>query len=206
MNKREALVSMNRLFFKKIIFVFLLVLCATEGEAKFFLQADEEGLLSAQIENVHLSEIRRFFEERYNIQFSGQEFIFQTKLTVSFEKLRIEQALKRILTRKNYAINFNTEGEVIAVTVLPGIGKKPELTMGANTTANSKHPESWAQSQEIMKEEEVVADEITIFKPVKELSMGMPVTIEQKEFGVQVVKNDPLFKVEVNSPPSKKER
>jgi len=202
---------MNHQLFKGIIFFFLLISLASRGEANYILRADEEGLLSAQIENVHLSELLRFFEENYDIQFSGQVFSFQTTVTVSFEKLRMEQALKRIFARKNYAISYNKEGEVIAVTVLPGIGDAPELakgvnivTRGVNAATNTQHQKKWTHPQEMMKEEEVVADEITTFKPVKEVSMDMPVSNEQKEFSVQVVKNNPLFKVKVNSPPSEK--
>jgi hypothetical protein len=179
-------------------------LLTSRAEAKFLLRADEEGLLSAQIENVHLAELRRFFEENYDIQFSGQDFIFQTTVTVSFEKLRMEQALKRILTRKNYAIKYNKEGEVLAVTVLPGTGDNPELAKRVNSATNTLSQKSLAQPQELLKEEELVADEITTFKPVKELSMDMPVSIQQKEFSVQVVRDNPLFKVEINSPPSEK--
>ena len=193
---------MNHQLFKGIILFFLLISLASRGEANYILRADEEGLLSAQIENVHLSELLRFFEENYDIQFSGQVFSFQTTVTVSFEKLRMEQALKRIFARKNYAISYNKEGEVIAVTVLPGIGDELELakgvnipTRGVNAATNTQHRKKWTYPQEIMKEEEVVADEITTFKPVKEVTMDMPVSNEQKEFSVQVVKNNPLFKV-----------
>lgn len=195
---------MNRHLFKGIIFFFLLVSFASRGEAKFLLRADEEGLLSGQIENVPLSELRRFFEESYNIQFSGQDFIFQATVTVSFEKLRMEQALKRILTRKNYAIHYSKEGEVLAVKVLPGTGDMLELAKRMKGATNMQYQKNWAQPQEIVKREEFVADEITTFKSMKQLSMDMPVSIEQKEFRVQVIKDNPLFKVEINRPPSEK--
>jgi len=157
------------------------------------LQTDEEGLLSGRLENVNLAEVRQFFEKNYGIKFLGQDFLFQTNVTVSFEKLNLEQALKRILTRKNCAFKYDRQGALLAVTVLPGIRDTPAPMRNNAVITNHPPQAELAQPGGILKKEDGVADDITTFKPVK---------MEPKE--VQVIKDNPLFEVKINSPPSEK--
>lgn len=188
---------MRRIIFQITMVCFGLVLLCGRGEADALLQVDEEGLLSGRLERVNLTEVRRFFEQSHGIKFYGQDFLFQTNVTVSFEKLTLEQALKRILTRKNYAFKYDNQGALLAVTVLPGSGDTPESIRNNALLSNNPPQAEMASPGGLLKKEDDVADDITTFKPVK---------MEQKEFGVQVVKDNPLFEVKINSPPVEKKQ
>ncbi len=71
------------------------------------------------MQNVPLTKIKSYFEQNYNIRFIGDDNLFHSQLTLSFNKLNLEKALKRIFSRMNVALVFNAKGEVTEVRLMP---------------------------------------------------------------------------------------
>jgi hypothetical protein len=165
-----------------------MLLISAEIEADTLLKQDENGLFHAHLERVQLTELKKFFEKEYGIQFKGEEFLFQTTITISFENLSLEKALKRVLIRKNYAITYNSVGKILEVTLLPGTSDT--LALEKNTAIKSDK-KSFDQLPEPFQETDSVVDDITRFKPVE---------IEQN------TKESSAFKVIINSPPGEEQQ
>lgn len=178
----------NEAMIKIIIFCFIMLLISAKSEADTLLKQDENGLFCAHLKQVELTEVKKIFEKEYGIKFKGEEFLFQTTITISFENLSLEEALKRVLIRKNYAITYNSVGKILDVTLLPGT--RDTLALEKNTTIKSDK-NTFDQLPEPFQKIDSVADDITRFKPVE---------IEQN------TKESSSFKVIINSPPGEEQQ
>lgn len=175
---------------KKLI-NFTIVACILAGSTcagATLIQETGTGKLKAQLNNVPLSDIMNFVEEKYGVNFIGDVSALQTPVTVSFDNLDLENMLKRVLARTNFSFVYNKQGEVIEVRLLTGgsgIVKtekrtsfpidKPvqgggEFSAGIfnadGTTAEGIYPNAYAfnASGEVKQPGQEEQDEITRFK------------------------------------------
>ena len=96
-----------------ILFLFSTVHAANE------INRNQNGAFSAQLSNAKLSELTKSIKESYGIEFKGPEDLFQSAISVSFENLKLEEMVKRILGGKNYVFKYDNQGNLTEVTLLP---------------------------------------------------------------------------------------
>jgi hypothetical protein len=123
----------NKLFL--IFFVVLFSFSTSYGAD--LVQENEKGEFSAHLDNVKLSELTKFIQGKYGIDFKGQDAELQTPITMSFEKLNFEQMLKKILTRINFVFTYNKSGKVTAVTLLQAGNNKIGIVNNQNLGKNT---------------------------------------------------------------------
>ena len=117
----------------KLLLIFFSVLCIfATSQAADLIQENGKGEFSAQLDNVKLSEVTRFIEKKYNIQFKGADTQLETSITLSFEKLNLEQMLKKILSKTNFVFTYNKLGKVTEVTLLQTGDKKTGIASNQN--------------------------------------------------------------------------
>lgn len=73
--------------------------------------------ISAEISEMPLKSVLAHFEGENRIELKGHENLFNEKVSVEFKRLSIENGLKRILDRFNYAILYDGLGKPIKVYV-----------------------------------------------------------------------------------------
>ena len=104
----------------KVFFASLFILMIiSPSQAENLLQADETGKLQASLQGVTLMEVKSFFEKNYSIKFIADDNLLQAQVSIYFENLNLEKALKRIFTNMNVVVVYNIQGEIIEVRLLP---------------------------------------------------------------------------------------
>lgn len=101
----------------------LVLISFTTSQAEYLLEADEDGQLHADIRNITLKDVSSFFDKNYDIKFIGDADQLQTEVTLSFERLSVEKALKKIFSRMNIVLEYDSRGTITEVRVLPA-GRK----------------------------------------------------------------------------------
>lgn len=194
---------MNKLFL--IFFISLFVF--STSQAADLIQENEKGEFSAHLDKVKLSELTKFIEKKHGIRFKGPDTQLQTPITLSFEKLTLEQMLKKILTRINYVFTFDKSGKVTEVALLPTSSNKAGAVSNYNTAKNNPPPMPTAVPQGDNVGPETIsnfpaqnsaADEITSFKIQPN---APPPGMEQGNSKVNGPDEITSFKVIRNAPP-----
>lgn len=90
---------------------------------------NQNGAFSAQLSNVKLTDLTKSLKDNHGIEFKGQEELFQSAISVSFENLKLEEMVKRILGGKNYVFKYDKQGNLTEVTLLP----KSQIDMKARS-------------------------------------------------------------------------
>jgi len=194
----------------KLILIFLstLLFVFSTSQAAELIQENEKGEFSAQLNNVKLSELTTFIQEKYGIEFKGQDAAIQTSITLSFKKLNLEQMLKKILAENNFVFTYNKAGKVTAVTLLQAGNKKP-VAANNQTTVKDKVPQMPAvapqggagtpeQISNFQEEPNSQPDEITSFK----IEPNAPPPGDEQG-NMKMNEPDPItsFKIIPNAPP-----
>lgn len=196
---------MNKLI---LIFLSTLLFVFSTSQAADLIQENEKGELSAQLNNVKLSDLTKFIQEKYGIEFKGQDAAIQTSITLSFKNLNVEQMLKKILAENNFVFTYNKAGKVTAVTLLQAGNKKP-VAASNQTTVKDKGPQMPAEAPQggadmsdkisnFRDEPNAQPDEITSFK----IERNAPPPGDEQGNGKM---NEPdeitSFKIVPNAPP-----
>ncbi len=171
-----------------IIILFSILLAFSNGEADDLLTVNKNFLFNARLDNVNLSEVRMFFEKNYGVTFCGQDSLFQTKITSYFENISLDEALKRVLIRKNYAFVYNSHGELLIVTLFPGINDSALMNNIIKYDENSN------------KKTDDVSDPFLVKDYVDDITRSMPIKIDQnrKNKNDSIINQD--FQVIKNAP------
>jgi type II secretory pathway component GspD/PulD (secretin) len=69
------------------------------------------GLISANLRDAPISNVLEAIEQQAKIQFSMDENLSGEKITVSFQEIPVEHALKRILNSLNYSLIYDQNNE-----------------------------------------------------------------------------------------------
>lgn len=107
---------MAKLFVTVICFILFLL---STGHAANEINRNQNGGFSALLNNAKLSELTKSINESYGIEFKGPDEIFQSAISVTFENLKLEEMVKRILGGKNYVFKYDNQGNLTEVTLLP---------------------------------------------------------------------------------------
>lgn len=168
------------------------------SQAADIIQENEKGELNAHLDKVKLSDVTKFINKKYGIEFKGKDTLFQTPITVSFTNLKLEQMLKKILSQTNYVLAYDGQGNVTEVTL---------LATGTNNAASEKNTNIVKDKQHILatesfsdgsQDENSKVDDITTFKVDRTAS---PPGNEQAKDNTQVPEDITSFKAVPNSPP-----
>ncbi len=119
-----------------ILSAFLLVF--STSQAADLIQENEKGEFSAHLNNVKLVEITQFIQEKYGIEFKGEEKELQNSITLSFKNLDFEQMLKKILTKSNFVFTYNKLGKITKVTLLQTGKTNTNATNNQNIVNNNQ--------------------------------------------------------------------
>lgn len=160
----------------KLILIFLsaLLFVFSTSQAADLIQKNEKDEFSAQLDNVKLSDLTKFIQEKYGIEFKGQDAAIQTSITLSFKKLNVEQMLKKIFAEYNIVFTYNKAGKVTAVTLFQA-GNNKSVAASNQTTVKDKDPQmlpeasqggvdTSEQISDFLEEPNSQPDEITSFK------------------------------------------
>ncbi len=178
------------------------------SRADDIISVDKQGLFSADLQNISLTEVKSYFEQNYEIEFAGDEDLLKTQRTVSFKKLNLEKTLKRIFAKMNIALQYNSKGEVTEVRLVPGGQAVNNISVLNNLMENREQNLQSMQTPDGVQENapmendalpvEKEEDEITSFVVEKNSppgADGLPVDSDSPV-------TDPAFQVVPNSPPS----
>jgi hypothetical protein len=175
----------------------LVLISFTTSQAEFLLEADENGQLHATLRDTTLEEVSSFFTKNYHIKFVGDADQLQTRVTLAFEKLSVEKALKKIFSKMNIAIKFDSRGDITEVRVLP---TGPKTT---NTGLVSNFVDKTAQALALEEDEPDLAD----VQSVDETDLlgaepEPPAADETNQVDQGDLPADDSFEIVPNSPPS----
>ncbi len=115
--------------------LFLLIAFTAANGAENLLETDANGRIQARLQNETLEEVSGFFRQKFNIKFIGEDELFQTRVTVSFDSLSLEKALKKIFAKTNVAFKYDSQGNITEARLLPTskIKYNPALANTLNT-------------------------------------------------------------------------
>ena len=186
---------------KIFLILFVVLFYFSTSQAADLIQENEKGEFSAHLDNIKLSEITKFIQKKYNIEFKGQDPQLQTPITMSFEKLNFEQMVKKVLTRINFVFTYNKEGKVTQVTLLQAGNTKAGEASNQNNVKNdvpqagNVAPDQTANFPDTPNS---APDEITSFKIVPNTPPPGGAVGDSKDNGPDPITS---FKIEPNSPP-----
>jgi hypothetical protein len=129
---------------RKLAKSFVLIACSiflffSTVDAADQIIRNQNGAFSAQLSNAKLTDLTKSIKDNHGIEFKGQEELFQSAISVSFENLKLEEMVKRILGGKNYVFKYDNQGNLTEVTLLP----KSQIDMkarSANPTISARPP------------------------------------------------------------------
>jgi hypothetical protein len=124
---------------KLFLLIFVILFAFSTSQAANLINKNENGTFYAQLNNVKLSELTKSIKDSYGIEFKGQDDLFQTAISVSFENLKLEEMVKRILGGKNYVFTYNNRGILTEVTLLP-TNKNEMKPRSINVVKSEKPP------------------------------------------------------------------
>ncbi len=104
---------------KLFVIICSIFFLSSTGHAANEIQRNQNGGFSASLSNTKLSELTKSITENYGIEFKGQDDLFQSAISVSFENIKLEEMVKRILVGKNFVFKYNNLGNLTEVTLLP---------------------------------------------------------------------------------------
>ncbi len=78
---------------------------------------NDEGLIYAKMNNVSLLKVKEILQDTYKIKLRGDDQIYQSELTMSFDGLSLDRALKRIFHGFNFIVEYNSQGMATEVTI-----------------------------------------------------------------------------------------
>jgi hypothetical protein len=81
----------------------------------------EDDLMSVDIDSIALNTVLEKIKDRSGIRYWGDKEILKEKITISFDKLPVEVGLKRVLTKFNYSLTYDSSGLPSSVLI---IGKR----------------------------------------------------------------------------------
>lgn len=116
--------------------ILLLIAFTAVSEAENILTTDANGRIQARLQNETLEEVSGFFRQNFNIKFIGDDELFQTQVTVAFDNLSLEKALKKIFAKTNVAFKYDNQGKITEARLLPTSKVKYNPAV-ANTFANA---------------------------------------------------------------------
>ncbi len=194
----------------KLIWIFLstLLFVFSTSQAADLIQENEKGEFSAQLNSVKLSDLTKFIEEKYGIEFKSKDAELQNPITLSFKNVNAEQMLKKILAGSNFVFTYNKAGKVTAVTLLQAGHKKP-IASSNQTTIKDKDPQMPTEIPQVgadtseqistfQEEPNSQPDEITSFKIVPN---APPPGDEQGNGKMNEPDEITSFKIIPNAPP-----
>ncbi len=197
---------------KIFIISFIVLAGVTVSNAADLLTVDDAGKLQGNLQNVPLSQIKSFFENKYGIAFLGDDNIFKTQVTLSFSGLPLEKTLKRVFSKVHVAFMYNSKGDIIEVRVFPS-NTNQRGSLIADNFMNKESPLT-AETTEVEDISPIPGDSLP--GEAAQPDQNDPITSFQVEEnspppeeslsneGTEVDQNDEItsFQVEVNSPPS----
>ena len=191
------------MFVKAVLLTLLSTLSFNVCMADIDINTDEGGRLNVKLKGIPLTEIKSVLEQGYGILFKGDDQIYQTQLTLSFQNLSLEKALKRIFSRMSFALVYDSEGKITEVYVLSADGKKINHKITSvqpkNLSTNFKkiYAEKYADKQTLdhLGENNLPADKVKIPPPK---SMVTP----SEETAFKVVRNSPPGRIGAGDPSS----
>jgi len=75
----------------------------------------EKGLLSAELKDVPLKEVFQYVQDASGIWFRGDESLLEQEVSTNFEKMELDEGLRRILFSLNHAMIFDAKGNLAGV-------------------------------------------------------------------------------------------
>lgn len=83
----------------------------------------EDGLISADIKNVSINKILKYIQDHNGLWVRGDATLLNQKVSSNFEKIPLNEGLKRILSAFNHAMIFDANGRLQGVVLIEK-GKK----------------------------------------------------------------------------------
>lgn len=96
---------------KIFLILFVVLFFFSTSQAADLIQENEKGEFSAHLDNIKLSEIIKFIQKKYNVEFKGQDPQPQTPITMSFEKLNFEQMVKKSSHKNQLCFHLQQRGK-----------------------------------------------------------------------------------------------
>ena len=94
----------------------------------------ENGLISAELDSVALNRVLENIKMINGLEYQGDKDILNEKITISFDNLTVEKGLKRILSKFNFTMAFDSNGMPSSVYIF---GKKDYKTGDIRAAGNS---------------------------------------------------------------------
>ena len=177
------------------------LLCAKPCNAEDLIKADAGGRLEANLLDIPLRQLMPFFEENYGIRFSGEDNLFENRISVSFNKLDLEKTLKRIFSKTNAVFEYNKKGIITRVYVLPvSIYQKSSAVANNFITAQDQQAVVTQDQEYPQPESFVQGDQNLDAANLLEVLSDMPPS--DGPIGVDLNDDITSFQIEINSPPS----
>jgi hypothetical protein len=132
--------SGSRKLIRPLLIAVVIFLAVTTGKAEDLLQADTAGRVQANLQHVSLEDVSAYLEQRYAIKFAGNRSLLQTEVTVSFEKLSLDKAIKRIFSKLNVVYKYDNQGKITEINLLPA-GRNTPTPGLANNYINNQPPQ-----------------------------------------------------------------
>ncbi len=129
----------------KLILIFCsILLLASSSRAANEIIRNHNGAFSAHLNNAKLSELTKSITDSYEVEFKGPDELFQSAVSGSFENLKLEEMVKRILGGKNYVFKYDKQGKLTEVTLLPK-SQNDTKARSANAAATPRPPAAAVQ-------------------------------------------------------------
>ena len=98
----------------------------------------KDGLMNAELHSVPLKNVLQNIKLSNNLEYKGDEDVLSEKITVSFNSLSIESGFKRILSKFNYSITYNSDETPASIYIF---GKKGDSAGNIRTTIADRSPQ-----------------------------------------------------------------
>lgn len=93
-----------------------------------FIQINEKGLLSGDIQDVEIGRIVDELERQHKLDVEGKELLPNDVVTSTFKNQTLEDLLKRIFSAANYSLVFNKSGKPTKIIILGKPSPKVQQT------------------------------------------------------------------------------
>lgn len=189
----KSLLQHVSMMLKAITLTVLFVFFFSPVQAENYLRTDDKGLIYAKLNKVSLLEIKKILHDTLGIEFTADENIYLTELTMSFDGLKVDRAFNRLFRKLNFVIEYNGEGKVTEISIFSSAGGISPLPRGskASPILSNNFKEIYAQKLAALQTLDHFAGTESTTESVQAI-MGK---------GVDQEVDLTAFKVEPNTPP-----
>ena len=112
---------------------------AFAGKTNTYLKIKNQTL-SAHLKGVPLKEVFDKIEKESGIWFRGNRSLFETRVSLMFTDLSLQDGLRRILAPMSYSLVFDSRKRLTGVIIIDGPVTGPGISKGYSVSARRKTP------------------------------------------------------------------